>query len=100
MTTLTQFAAVRTTVTVPANLMQRSQHFLDKGIVPNRNALVVTALERFIVELERQEVDLQFAAMADDEEYQAWSEQLSESFAESDWEALLQSRVCYASGAS
>ena len=87
-TTLTQFETMRTTVTIPTSLMQRSQHFLDQGVVPNRNALVVAALEHFLAELERQEIDHQFAAMADDGEYQAMNEQLAESFGASDWEAL------------
>lgn len=88
MTILTHFETMRTTVTIPTSLMQRSQHFLDQGIVPNRNALVVAALERFLAELERQEIDRQFAAMVDDGEYQALSEQMAESFGASDWEAL------------
>ena len=88
MTALTQFETMRTTVTIPTSLMQRSQHFLDKGIVPNRNALVVSALEHFLAELERQEIDRQFAAMVDDGEYQALNEQMAESFGASDWEAL------------
>ncbi len=88
MTTLTQFETIRTTVTIPASLMQRSQHFLDQGIVPNRNALVVAALERFLTELERQEIDRQFATMVDDVAYQTLNEQMAESFGASDWEAL------------
>ena len=88
MTTLAQFETMRTTVTIPTSLMQRTQHFLDTGVVPNRNALVVAALERFLAELERQEIDRQFAAMVDDVGYQAWNEQLAESFGASDWEAL------------
>ena len=87
-TALTQFETMRTTVTIPASLMQRSQHFLDQGIVPNRNALVVAALEHFLEELERQEIDRQFAAMAEDIEYQVLNEQMAESFGASDWEAL------------
>ena len=88
MTMLTQIETIRTTVTIPTSLMQRSQPFLDQGMVPNRNALVVAALERFLAELERQAIDRQFAAMADDLEYQAWHEQMAESFGASDWEAL------------
>ena len=88
MITLAQPESVRTTVTLPLALMQRSQQFVDKGIVPNRNALVIAALERFLAELERQEIDRQFAAMADDSEYQVLNEQMAESFSPSDWEAL------------
>lgn len=88
MITLAQSESVRTTVTLPVTLMQRSQQFVDKGIVPNRNALVVAALERFLAELERAEIDRQFAALADDDEYQAFNTQMAESFADSDWEAF------------
>lgn len=45
---------------------------------------------RYLLELERQEIDRQFEAMADDDAYQAMNEQLSESFAESDWDALIE----------
>ncbi len=76
---------MRTTVTIPTSLMQRSQRFLDMGIVPNRNALIVAALEHFLTELERQEIDHQFAAKGDDDEYQTWNEQMAESFGASDW---------------
>lgn len=85
---ITQVEAMRTTVTIPTSLIKRSQHFLDKGVVSNRNALVVAALERFLADLERQEIDRQFAAMADDFEYQSVNEQIVESFGTSDWEAL------------
>ncbi len=85
---LAQFSTVRTTITVPLDLINRSQHFIESGEVPNRNALIVTALEQFLNELERREIDRQFAMMADDESYLELNEQLSESFAESDWETL------------
>lgn len=88
MTTLTQFETIRTTVTIPTSLIQRGQHFLDQGVLPNRNVLIVTALEHFLTELEQQEIDRQFAAMADDDEYQRLNEQIADSFAISDWEAL------------
>jgi metal-responsive CopG/Arc/MetJ family transcriptional regulator len=83
-----EFKTVRTTVTLPTDLINRSQHFIDGGTVPSRNALIVAAVERFLSELERQEIDRQFEAMAEDEEYQAMNQQLSEEFADSDWEAL------------
>lgn len=84
---LNSFDTVRTTVTLPRDLSQRSQRLVDSGKIPSRNALIVTALEHFIAELEREEIDRQFAAMADDADYQSLSQELSESFAESDWEA-------------
>jgi hypothetical protein len=87
---LEEFETVRTTLTLPADLNKRSQHFVDGGIVPSRNALIVAALEKYLLELERREIDLQFEAMAEDEDYQVMNEQISESFAESDWDALVE----------
>lgn len=83
------FPPIRTTLTLPADLNRRSQHFIDKGIAPSRNALIIAALEKYLIELERQEIDRQFEAMADDDAYRTMNEQLSESFAESDWGALV-----------
>lgn len=80
---------VRTTVTLPADLLQRSQKLIDAGRVPNRNVLIVSALERLLADLERAEIDQQFAAMFEDEVYQTMQTEMSESFEESDWEALL-----------
>lgn len=84
---LNSFDTVRTTVTLPRDLSQRSQRLVDTGKIPSRNALIVAALEHFIVELEREEIDRQFAAMADDYDYQSLNQDLTDSFAESDWEA-------------
>lgn len=80
---------VRTTITLPADLLQRSQKLIDAGKVPNRNVLIVSALERLLAELERAEIDRQFAAMAKDETYQTMQAEMAGSFEESDWEALL-----------
>jgi metal-responsive CopG/Arc/MetJ family transcriptional regulator len=79
---------IRTTVTLPSGLIDRSQHFVEKGVVPSRNALIIAAVERFLIELERVEIDRQFAAMQEDEDYQALNEEIANAFAESDWEAL------------
>jgi len=90
---LGKFETIRTTLTIPAGLIKRAQHFVDGGLIPNRNALIVAALEQYLLELERQEIDRQFEAMADDDAYQTLNEQLSESFAESDWDALVESEA-------
>lgn len=80
---------VRTTVALPASLLQRSQKLIDSGQVPNRNVLIVAALERLLIALEREEIDRQFAAMADDTAYQTLHTEIAETFEESDWESLL-----------
>lgn len=40
-------------------------------------------------ELDRDEIDRQFAEMAKDNAYQTFQTEFAESFAESDWEALV-----------
>lgn len=86
---LTQFETTRTTITLPVDLINRSQYFIENGTVPSRNALIVAALEEFVAALERQDIDRQFEMMADDKEYQTLNQELAESFAKSDWEALV-----------
>ena len=83
-----QHATVRTTVALPTEIVERSQRFIGKGAFPNRNAFILTALERYLVELERAEIDDQFALMAEDPEYLALNEQIVEYFADTDWESL------------
>lgn len=82
------YEKVRTTITLPSHLLDRSQHFIDAGTAPNRTALIELALHKLLDELERQEIDRQFEAMADDETYSALNESVAGEFAESDWEAL------------
>lgn len=84
---LNRFDSVRTTVTLPRDLSQRSQQLVDMGKIPSRNALIVAALEHYIAELEREEIDRQFAAMAEDVDYQSLTQKIADSFADSDWEA-------------
>ncbi len=85
---LKQFETIRTTITLPTPLVERSQEWIDKGTAPSRTALIVVALEQFLDALEREEIDRQFAAMADDKAYRALSDKLETAFAESDWETL------------
>ena len=87
---LTQnYEKVRTTITLPVYLLDRSQRFVNAGTVPSRTALIELALNRFLDELERQEIDHQFEAMADDKAYHTLNESIAEEFSESDWEALM-----------
>lgn len=84
---LSQFETVRTTVSFPKPLIDRLQRLIDSGIAPSRNALVVTALEQYVQELEREAIDRAFDAMSGDNAYQALNESIADAFAESDWEA-------------
>ncbi len=83
-----QFETVRTTVTIPINLIERAQHFIEQGTMPNRNALIVTAMSQLLTRLEQLEIDRQFDVMANDTDYLALNEQVADAFAKSDWQAL------------
>jgi len=61
--------------------------FHDDGTLPNRNALLVAALERLTRELEQQAIDREFAAMAEDSEYRELQRAVVQEFDASDWEA-------------
>ena len=84
----TQFETVRTTVNLPVALLNRSQTLVEQGLIPNRNSLIIIAMEQYIVELENKVIDTQILKMADDPAYLALNEQIATEFEESDWEAL------------
>lgn len=78
----------RTTVDVPADLLERTQHLVEHGAARSRNSLIVTAIETYLDQLEREAIDAQFAAMATDEPHQRLMVSIAKEFAASDWEAL------------
>lgn len=79
----------RTTVALPTRLLERVNAAVDSGVVPNRNVAIADALEAYLDDIEQQEIDRQFASLADDATYHHLNEELAESFAEADWQALL-----------
>lgn len=87
-TFLTKPKRVRTTIDLSPALLARAQNLADQGVARSRNALIVAALEHFLDHLERETIDAQFAAMADDVDYHALNLTLAKEFAASDWEAL------------
>ena len=89
---LKQHTTIRTTVTLPQELADRSQRFIGPDAIPSRNALILAALEYYLEELERVEIDEQFAQMEDDADYLALNEQIAESFNDADWESLAEGR--------
>ena len=78
----------RTTADLPAGLPEPAQRLVQEGAPRSRNRVIVTALERYLDQMEREAIDAQFAAMATDESYQRLMVSLAEELAKSDWEAL------------
>ena len=78
---------VRTSLDIPQGLQRRIRKAVQRGVVRSQNALIVQAVEAYLAQLERDEIDAQFAAMEHDESYQALHRQIETEFARSEWEA-------------
>ncbi len=78
---------VRTTVALPASLLDEVDSAVRKGLARSRNDLVRRALRRELALQERAAIDAAFAAMADDVEYHKESIEIEREFAAADAEA-------------
>ncbi|GAA6616311.1 ribbon-helix-helix domain-containing protein [Scytonema sp. NUACC26] len=79
---------VRTTLTIPVELLEATDRAVQEGKAKSRNEFVARALRRELAAQKRAEIDAAFAKMADDDEYQAESLAIARDFAKSDWEAF------------
>jgi metal-responsive CopG/Arc/MetJ family transcriptional regulator len=79
---------VRTTLALPADLLEQVDHAVQAGKARSRNVFVATALRHELAAQEMAEIDAGFAGMADDEEYQAEALALAEGFSSEEWEAF------------
>jgi Arc/MetJ-type ribon-helix-helix transcriptional regulator len=78
---------VRTTITLPADLVDAADQAVRAGKARNRNDLLIMALRRELAAQRRAEIDADLAAMANDLELQAEAEQIEREFASADDEA-------------
>lgn len=79
---------VRTTLTLPADLLEAADRAVRSGKARSRSELVAVALRRQLAEQERAAIDAAFVAMADDAEYQAEALAIEAEFATASEEAL------------
>jgi metal-responsive CopG/Arc/MetJ family transcriptional regulator len=79
---------VRTTVSLPTDLLDAADRAVQEGRARTRNELVVTALRREITAQERSAIDAAFADMAEDAQVQREAGAIVREFAMADWEAL------------
>ena len=80
--------SIRTTLALPADVLDAVDRMVSQGEARSRNEFVAHALRHELERLTNAEIDRAFAAMADDEEYQAEARQIAEEFAIADWEAF------------
>lgn len=81
--------SVRTTITLPADLVDEVDRIVREGHVRSRNELFLTALRHELAVRERAEIDAQILAIAGDEEFLAEGEAMAEEAMAAGWEALL-----------
>jgi len=79
---------VRTTLALPADLLEAVDQAVRAGKARSRNELVAMALQRELAAQQRAAIDAAFAAMADDPVYCTEAHELATAFAAADWEAL------------
>jgi Arc/MetJ-type ribon-helix-helix transcriptional regulator len=79
---------VRTTLTLPSELLEDTDLAVSQGKARSRNEFVAQALRHELNTLKMAEIDAAFADMANDTEYQAEARQIEAEFAPASWEAL------------
>ena len=79
---------VRTTLTIPRELLEATDKAVMEGKAKSRNDFVAQALRRELALQKRSEIDAALAEMANDPDYQAEVLILEVEFATAQWEAL------------
>jgi len=79
---------VRTTLTLPYELVEATDQAIRQGKAKSRNEFVAQALRHELAALKRAEIDAALAEMAQDPEYQAQVLKMETEFAAASWEAL------------
>ncbi len=81
-------STIRTTLTLPASLLEATDKAVSQGKAKSRNQFVARALENELAALRRAEIDAALAEMTQDREYQAEVLKMEAEFACASWEAL------------
>jgi metal-responsive CopG/Arc/MetJ family transcriptional regulator len=63
--------AIRTTLNLPAELLEATDRVVSEGKAKSRNEFVARAIRNELATQKRAEIDAEFAHMAKDTEYQA-----------------------------
>lgn len=79
---------VRTTVSLPEELLAATDRAVREGRARSRNELLSVALRRELAALERARIDEAFGSMVDDPLYGVEAEELAREFDGASWEAL------------
>lgn len=77
---------MRTTITIPNDLAAKVDLLIAQESIASRNQFILEALELKVREIENLTIDLEFASMANDQEYQEETLQLEQEFIHTDAE--------------
>ena len=78
----------RTTISLPADLLEAVDRAVRAGRSRSRNEFVSDAVRSALAAAERARIDADFAAMADDAAYQNEASEIAREFDAASWEAL------------
>lgn len=78
----------RTTVALPADLLRGIEAVVQSGCAATRNDFLATAVRRELDRIQREAVDREFEAMADDPVYRQEAREISDEYHLADWQAL------------
>lgn len=79
---------VRTTLTLPSELLEATDLAVSQGKAKSRNELVAQALRHELAALRRIEIDASLVEMVQNPDYQAEVLKIEAEFATASWEAL------------
>lgn len=81
---------VRTTITLPSDLLSAVDRAVEGGEARSRNELIATALRHELAVRERAAIDAAFAELESDADYHAEARAIADEFATAGWEAVRQ----------
>ena len=84
---MTPATTIRTTLALPADLLEAVDRLIEQGKARSRNDLIAHALRRELATLKRAVLDAEFRQMETDADYQREARQILAEFAQSDREA-------------
>ncbi|MFB8789976.1 MAG: ribbon-helix-helix domain-containing protein [Potamolinea sp.] len=79
---------IRTTITLPAELLAATDKVINEGKAKSRNEFVAQAILHELEAIKRAEIDAALMEMAQDPDYQTQVLQMEAEFAVASWEAL------------
>ncbi len=81
---------LRTTITLPQQLLDAVDQAVREGKAKSRNELLATAIRHELDALQRAAIDAAFGEMANDLDYLEEARRITDDFARADWSAFRQ----------